>query len=218
MAFSELFGTLGLSGTPAAVLWDLDGTLIDTEPTWNVATREVVEAHGGEWLPEDSEAIHGASSETHAGIMANALTRSKGEGADVPDPVDLFHEVVDAMARHVEDDLIVYPGAKQLMEEFASQGIPQALVTASPQRLVDVILPVLGESNFGAVVTGDEKVPSKPEPDPYLEAAKKLGVDAKDCLAFEDSPHGIKSATAAGVVVADVRRIDIGELVEQYLR
>jgi len=178
----------------AAVLWDLDGTIVDTEPLWIGAETELAEAHGQVWTVEDALELVGsdllASGEhirTRLGLQMSA------------------REVVDFLVTRVVDglshDIAWRPGAVELIEALAAEGVPQALVTMS---YADIAAPLASALPFGAVVTGDIVPRGKPFPDPYLMAAERLGVAPADCLAIEDSPTGATSANAAGCWVAAV--------------
>ncbi|MDO5723890.1 MAG: HAD family hydrolase [Flaviflexus sp.] len=210
MSIGDIAQRCSLAGEPAAILWDMDGTLVDSEGEWARATGEVVSRHGGSWLAQDVEFALGASQEAHANRMVDALARD----GITADPGALFAEVVDTVAEHFHTDLEFMPGARELLEGFRAAGIPQVLVSASPQRLVDIFVASCPEGTFAATVTGDDQVPSKPDPAPYRLGAQKVGVEPERCLAFEDSPHGIQSATICGATTVDVNRISLRELAE----
>ncbi len=181
---------------PAAVLWDMDGTLVDTEPYWMDREREIVGAHGnGRWTIEHAHAVVGFDLRDTARFMIE-----HGEiRLDAADPVDAVVELLlDGVIARVAERVPWRPGARELLAELGAAGIPCALVTMSWTRFVDAVLPVLPAGSFAAVVTGDEVVHGKPHPEPYLVAAARLGVDPKACVAIEDSPTGARSAAAAG--------------------
>lgn len=172
----------------AAVLWDLDGTIVDTEPLWMAAEHELAAAHGKIWTEEDGLALVGNSL-----IASGHYIRDKLEiEMSAEDVVDyLVDQLATALSEHIE----WRPGARELIEALDSTGVPQALVTMSYTSIAD---PVAASLPFKAVVTGDIVSRPKPYPDPYLLAAELLGVDAADCLAIEDSGTGATSANAAG--------------------
>lgn len=199
-----------MSGEPRAILWDMDGTLVDSEGEWARVTTEVIDRHGGTWLAQDVEFALGSSQEAHADRMAEALAR---DGIS-KDPGDLFAEVIDGLAAHFADGLEFMPGAAELLAAFREAGIPQVIVSASPQRLLDAFVDMCPNGTFSATVSGDDAVPSKPDPAPYLLGAKKVGVDPAHCLAFEDSPNGIQSATICGATTVDVNRLSLRELAD----
>ena len=172
----------------AAVLWDLDGTIVDTEPLWMAAEHELAEAHGKIWTEEDALQLVGNSL-----IASGEYIRDRLElEISAEDVVDhLVGRLAAALREHVE----WRPGARELIEALDARGVPQALVTMSYVAIAQPIADVLP---FGAVVTGDRVARPKPFPDPYLKAAEMLGVDPVQCLAIEDSATGASSASAAG--------------------
>lgn len=172
----------------AAVLWDLDGTIVDTEPLWMAAEHALAADHGKIWTEEDGLALVGNSL-----IGSGHYIREKLEiEMSAEDIVDyLVKQLAAALSDHIE----WRPGARELIEALDSAGVPQALVTMSYTSIAD---PVAASLPFKAVVTGDKVSRPKPYPDPYLLAAELLGVDARDCLAIEDSGTGAASANAAG--------------------
>lgn len=182
---------------PAAVLWDLDGTIVDTEPLWMEAEHALAARHGATWTQADALALVG-----------NALSVS---GDYIVDRMDLtitaaevVEELMDHMVRHTSARVEFRPGARELLAELRQLGVPCALVTMSYRRLVDPILALLPEGTFDAVVAGDEVREGKPHPEAYLLAAELVGVSAAECLAIEDSPSGATSAQAAGCHVLAV--------------
>jgi len=179
---------------PDAVLWDMDGTLIDSEPYWMSAETELVEAHGGVWTREDGLAMIGQS-------MALSAATLRSRGVDLPDDAirDFLHERVGA---GVAAAVPWQAGAEELLASLAAAGVPLALVTSSFSVLADPFARMAGV--FDVVVSGDEVRHNKPHPEPYLTAAERLGVDISRCVAFEDSPSGIASAVSAGARVVAV--------------
>jgi HAD superfamily hydrolase (TIGR01509 family) len=172
----------------AAVLWDLDGTIVDTEPLWMAAEHELAAEHDAIWTEEDGLALVGNSL-----IASGQYIREKlGIEMAAEDVVDYL---VERLAASLRDHIDWRPGARELITALAAEGVPQALVTMS---YVSIAEPVAASLPFAAVVTGDAVSRPKPHPDPYLLAAELLGVDATDCLAIEDSGTGAASANAAG--------------------
>ncbi|MCD9198038.1 HAD family hydrolase [Aeromicrobium wangtongii] len=172
----------------AAVLWDLDGTIVDTEPLWMAAEHALAERHGKIWTEEDALELVGNSL-----IVSGEYIRTKLE-------IDMTAEaiveyLVDSLVASLREHIDWRPGARELIAALAAEGVPQALVTMSYTAIAE---PIAAALPFAAVVTGDTVSRPKPYPDPYLLAAEKLGVDASDCLAIEDSRTGAASATAAG--------------------
>ncbi|EWT01765.1 hydrolase [Intrasporangium oryzae NRRL B-24470] len=185
---------------PAAVLWDMDGTLVDTEPYWMAAEFDLVEANGGVWTEEFAHELVGNALEVSAQII---IDRS-GIDLSVAEVVDgLIGQVV----ARVRQEIPWRPGARELLAELTGLGVPSALVTMSWRSLADAVVTTLPEGSFAVLVTGDEVVHGKPHPEPYLTAARRLGVEPGDCVAIEDSPTGVRSATAAGVPTLAVPHI-----------
>ncbi|MEW1953589.1 HAD family hydrolase [Terrabacter sp. NPDC080008] len=177
---------------PAAVLWDMDGTLVDTEPYWIEAEHELVGAHGGVWNDEFAHKLVGNALE----VSAQLIIDQSGITLSVPEIVDaLLQRVI----RRVEQRVPWRPGARELLLELGELGVPSLLVTMSWRSLADVVVRALPEGAFQHLVTGDEVSHGKPHPEPYLAAARLVGAEPADCIALEDSPAGVRSATAAGV-------------------
>jgi HAD superfamily hydrolase (TIGR01509 family) len=175
---------------PDAVLFDLDGTLVDTEPYWIEAERELAAAHGAPWTHDDAMSIVGM-----ALLDAAAVLRRAGIAMGEPEIVEhMVGEVCDRLDRHIPWQ----PGAADLLASLAQAGVPCGLVTMSYRSIADRVVAHAPPGAFGAVVTGDTVSRGKPHPEPYLTAAAKLGVDIARAVAVEDSPTGLASATAAG--------------------
>lgn len=185
---------------PAGVLWDMDGTLIDTEPYWIAEERELIRAAGGTWTHEDAVELVGNSLLTSAEII---LARTPVTGT----PEEVVDRLLAGVVERTRAHLPWRPGARELLAECVARGVPNALVTMSYAPLADVLLEGLPEGTFAAVVTGDQVERGKPAPDPYLLAASRLGVEPADCVAVEDSPTGVRSSTAAGVPTIGVPHV-----------
>lgn len=177
---------------PAAVLWDMDGTIVDTEPSWIAEEHLLVEEAGGTWTEQDALDLVGQDLLVSAGII---LDRTPVQGT----PEQVVHRLLDAVVRRTRAHVPWQPGARELLAELVSLGVPNALVTMSWTALADVLVESLPPGTFTTVVTGDQVARGKPHPDPYLLAAERLGVEPWRCVAVEDSPTGAASATAAGV-------------------
>lgn len=179
---------------PAGVLWDMDGTIVDTEPLWIATEHDLAEAHGAVWTEEDSLALVGNDL-----LDAARYIKERIGGSMTPE------EIVDHMGQRVAASLRATqqwrPGARELIEEIHALGIPQALVTMSYDYIAAPVVELLP---FDAVVTGDAVTRGKPHPEPYLRGAELLGVQASDCIAVEDSRTGAASANAAGCWVIAV--------------
>ena len=176
---------------PAAVLWDMDGTIVDTEPYWIATEYELVAEFGGEWDDEKAHSLVGKDLRDSAAII-----RDRGS-VDLPID-DIVNRLLDGVIARVQQHVPWRPGAKELLAAVCKAGVPNALVTMSWTRFAHAVVVALPPGTFDVVITGDEVSNGKPHPEPYLTAAAKLGVRAKDCVAIEDSPTGVRSAGAAG--------------------
>ena len=182
---------------PAAVLWDMDGTLVDTEPYWISAETALIESYGGSWSHEEAMQLVGQGLWHSARILqAKGVTLSEDEIIDL-----LTDRVLDQL---VERGIPWRPGARELLVALRDAQIPTALVTMSIGRMAHHVAGQLGFDGFDAVVSGDDVAHSKPHPEPYLRGAEALGVDPARCIAIEDSPPGVASAAAAGMVAIGV--------------
>ncbi|HLR85650.1 MAG TPA: HAD family phosphatase [Nocardioidaceae bacterium] len=178
-------------GLPAAVLWDLDGTIVDTEPLWIEAEYDLARRHGAQWTSDDALKLVGNDL-----LDSGTYIRERMELAMTAE--DVVDELVTVMAGRMEESVDWRPGARDLLEDLRTHGVPTALVTMSYRAIVDPLLRKLPNDTFDVVVVGDEVSDGKPHPAPYLTAARLLGVEPADCIAIEDSPTGAASADAAG--------------------
>ncbi len=188
---------------PSAVLWDMDGTLVDTEPYWIEAEYALVAEHGGHWDDALAHSLVG-----NPLLVSAEVIRAAG-GVDL-DP----HAIVDRLMSHVTARVRTAPpwrpGVRRLLDELAGLGVPQAMVTMSWAPLADALLEHLPVGLFAAVVTGDQVEHGKPHPEPYLTALARmslLGVDPVLSVAIEDSPTGLASAEAAGLATIGVPHV-----------
>jgi HAD superfamily hydrolase (TIGR01509 family) len=182
-------------GSPyAAVLWDMDGTLVDTEPYWMAAEHDLAERHGGTWTVQDSLNLVGND------LLESGRYIREHMGIDL-EPAEIVERLLDGVIEQIRVAVPWRAGAVELLADLAASGLPCALVTMSYRRFVEPILDALPEGTFAAVVTGDAVERGKPYPDPYLKAARLLGVDPGGCLAIEDSNTGARSAESAGCPV-----------------
>jgi HAD superfamily hydrolase (TIGR01509 family) len=177
-----------------AVLWDMDGTLVDTEPYWMVAEMELAGRYGVTWTTEQALEVVGFD------LMDAATHMRDGMGIDLS-PEAIVDEMLDSVIAQVETSVPWRPGARELLASLTAAAVPCALVTMSWTRFVKPILEELPDGVFAAVVTGDTVDRGKPHPEPYLTAARLLDVLTEDCLAIEDSDTGATSAAAAGCTV-----------------
>ncbi|MFM8267277.1 MAG: HAD-IA family hydrolase [Ilumatobacteraceae bacterium] len=176
---------------PAAVLWDMDGTIVDTEPYWIECEYELVAEFGGEWNDELALSIVGLDLRDSARVL-----RDSG-GVDLPID-DIVNRLLDGVIERVRRSVPWRPGARELLARLSAEGVPCALVTMSWDRFAHAVVASLPPRTFATVVTGDAVMRGKPHPEPYLTAAAALGVDPTSCVAIEDSPAGVRSAVAAG--------------------
>ncbi|MEV6286263.1 HAD family phosphatase [Kribbella sp. NPDC051770] len=184
--------------TLQAVLWDMDGTLVDSEPVWARVQIALLAELGAEWTVEDCVSLVGsdlrdAVTAWMARIPAGAITAEQLAER-------MFTEVVETLRREVE----FRPGALELLQACVKEEIPCALVSASYRVMIDAVLGHFPDGLFATVVAGDEVQHGKPHPEPYLTAAKALGVDPASCVVIEDSPGGTAAGTAAGAFVVAV--------------
>jgi len=178
----------------AAVAFDLDGVLIDSEPVWEEVRRAYVAEHGGRWQPDSQRRLMGMSTAEWAGYLSEEL------GVDRA-PEVVATEVLDRMAERYGDRPPLLEGAVAAVGRLAERW-PLGLASSSPRRLIGLVLQVSGlAGQFGAVVSTEEVAHGKPAPDAYLEVAARLGADPRGCAAVEDSSNGVRSAAAAGMRV-----------------
>ncbi|MFT4658008.1 MAG: HAD superfamily hydrolase (TIGR01509 family) [Candidatus Aldehydirespiratoraceae bacterium] len=177
--------------TPAALLIDMDGTIVDSEPYWIATEYELVKEFGGTWGPEDAHSIIGFD-------LLDAAAELRDRGGVQLEPHAIVDRLLDGVVAKCQVDLPWRPGARDLLIEARDAGIPCVLVTMSWRRFADAVLAEAPAGVFVGSVTGDEVSAGKPGPDPYLAAAKLVGFAPGNCVAIEDSPTGVQSALAAG--------------------
>lgn len=181
------------------MLWDYDGTLVDTQPIWIEVEQELVARHGGTWTTGQAHAAIGLGGAEASTLLAEAI----GDPALTPAAVEQLR--AHGVAERVRAEGVTpRPGVAALMDRLADAGIRCALHTASPQHVVQPGLDRLPQTWFAAVVTGDQLTRDKPDPEGYLLAASRLGVAAADCLVIEDSDAGAESGRRAGAAVLAV--------------
>lgn len=188
---------LNSSSLPAAVLWDMDGTLVDTEPYWIEAETQLASEHGVVWTHADGLALIGSA-------MPDAARTLQRAGIDRSEA-----EIVDFLESSVAAQMIAgvpwQPGAVDLLLHLRASGVPCALVTMSYSTLATAVTASVADV-FAARITGDSVARGKPHPEPYLTAAEHLGVDITECVALEDSLTGLASAESSGARVIGVQR------------
>ncbi len=182
---------------PAAVLFDMDGTLVDTEHLWWEATVEVATGLGLTLDERDVPQVLGQAVEHTAAHLSGRC-----EGAR--STAELAVKLQELFIRRVAAEVVPRPGALNLLTSLHEAGVPTALVSASPREVVDLVLRTLGTQWFTVTLAAEDTPRTKPEPDPYLAAAALLGLDPAHCVAVEDTPTGVASAHAAGCAVLAV--------------
>jgi len=183
--------------TAAAVLFDLDGLLVDSEPVWYDVESAVVTGLGGVWGHEHQAACIGGTLDASCRYMIEVA----GAQSTVEELTD---RLLTEMVRRFRTALPVHDGALQLVDGVRRAGVPTALVSSSYRVLIDAALLVLGAHRFDVSVAGDEIARGKPDPMPYLVACGRLGVDPANCVVIEDAINGVASAEAAGCTVVAV--------------
>jgi HAD superfamily hydrolase (TIGR01509 family) len=189
----------------AAVLFDMDGLLVDTEPLWFETETEVMARLGAPWGKQDQAALLGGSMERS---VAYLLSKATKPGSPAPaTPAEVGRWMLDGILRHAAAGRVtVLPGVRELLAEVAAAGLPSALVTSSQREFAEAVLAGTG-FRFPVTVCAEDVPATKPDPAPYQLAAKLLDVEPARCVALEDSPNGVASATAAGCLVVAVPSI-----------
>ena len=190
---------------PAAALFDMDGLLVDTESLWYVAETDLMVSLGVPWGPDHAAALVG-------GPLSRAIAYMVEHAGGDHSPDDLLADLVTRMELLLRTEPVHWrPGARRLLGDLHRSGVPCALVSASPRNLVDAVLDAVlhevGDGAFVTTVASDEGTRTKPFPDPYLLAARRLGVDAREAVVLEDSPTGVAAGRAAGALVVAVPHV-----------
>lgn len=196
---------------PAAVLWDMDGTLVDSEHYWLSSEQELADSVGRVWTEQDGLNMIGMSLYDSSRLIKQKLQLE-----------DSTQEIIDRLTNSVisklDDALPWRPGAEAILRELKAQGIPTALVTMSMRRNALAVVSRMGFDAFDLVIAGDDVQYGKPHPEPYLKAAEGLGVAIEDCIAFEDSISGLHSAEASGAIAIGIpNMVQIPERPERIL-
>ena len=181
----------------SAILFDMDGTLIDSEPLWLKAEIEVMAEVGCHWDEQDQINCLGGPAERTERYMQERSQNIKPYGYFI----NRLHEV---MRARITNELDLIPNALSLLKECKDAGIKTALVTASSRELMTIVLKRFPIGTFDVVVSGDDVEKSKPDPAPYLLAAKQLSVDISKCLVLEDSLTGVQSGLSSGAKVIGI--------------
>lgn len=186
-----------MGGELHAVLFDMDGTLLDSETLWDVALEDLASALGGDLSPRARRRMIGSSLARSIAIVHDDL------GIDA-DPESSGAYLTQRTAELFRTALVWKPGAERLLRAVNDAGVPAALVTSTHRALTEIALDMLGRDRFAASVCGDEVAHPKPHPEPYLIAAGLVGATPSQCVAIEDSLLGVTAAEAAGCAVLAV--------------
>ena len=185
----------------AAVVFDLDGVLLDSEAAWVKVKKEFTEETGGHWKEQAQWDMLGMSSIEWSRYMHDEL------GVPVP-PAQISSAVADRLAQQYRKQLPLLPGALEAVRSLARDW-PLGLASSSNRNVIDLVLQAAGlTDDFEATVSSEEVAAGKPAPDVYLEAAKRLGVEPAECVAIEDSANGLRSAHAAEMAVIAIPNRD----------
>jgi HAD superfamily hydrolase (TIGR01509 family) len=185
---------------PAAVLWDMDGTLIDSEPYWMKSEGAFAKENNSSWSEQDGLSLVGMSLYDSSKIIKEKV------GSDL-EPEQIIQKLTDEVSAQLKEQILWRPGARELLLLLRKKKIKTALVTMSMRRMAQEVVDVIGFDCFDIVVAGDDVRQGKPHPEPYLKAAELLGVKPEDCVAFEDSLTGLRSAEAAGTKAVGIKNI-----------
>jgi HAD superfamily hydrolase (TIGR01509 family) len=185
---------------PKAVLWDMDGTLIDSEPHWIRSERELAAKHDALWSDEDGASLVGMSLLDSSRIFKEKLGLSISAN-------EVIEQLTNSVSEGLRKEIIWRPGAKELLKLLRKNGIKTALVTMSLRSMALQVVEAIDFEAFDVVVGGDDVIHGKPHAEPYLKASALLGVDPGDCVAFEDSISGILSAEAAGTKAVGIPNV-----------
>lgn len=183
-----------------AVLFDMDGTIIDSEPYWMASEQALAAEHQGTWTHEDGLDIVGMSLDKSSQVLKDR--------ANIPMET---HEIVDRLTNDVQSKLAKVvpwrPGAQELLRDLKKHNVKTALVTMALHRMAKQVVDAIPFDAFDVIVAGDDVTRGKPHPEAYEKAAALLGFDPNKCIAFEDSTTGLASAEAAGTYAIGIPNI-----------
>lgn len=185
---------------PDAVLWDMDGTLIDSEPYWLASESEFASSRNSTWGPEDGLGVIGMS------LYESSKLLKARVGTDL-EPQQIIDEITNGVLNRLDESIPWRPGARELLMLLRDNSIKTALVTGSMHRMAQRVAEAIGFDAFDIIIGGDDVSKGKPHPESYLTAAALLEVDPTHCVAFEDSLIGITAAEAAGTKAVGVSHI-----------
>lgn len=177
---------------PKAVLWDMDGTLVDSEPYWLLSESALAQDYGKVWTKENGHELIGKSLYDSSAILKDRLDIKDLDAQQIID------RLTDSVISKLQHSLPWRPGALELLMELRQAGVKTALVTMSMRRMAFAVVEAIPFQAFDVVVAGDDVRFGKPHPEPYEKAAELLGLMPQECIAIEDSLTGLKSAEAAG--------------------
>lgn len=181
----------------AAVLWDMDGTLVDSEHYWLSSEQELAASFGKKWTEQDGLNMIGMSLYESSTIMKQQLELPASSQ-------EIIDQLTNSVISKLDKALPWRPGAEQILRAVKRAGIPTALVTMSMRRNAEAVVERMGFDAFDVIIAGDQVENGKPHPEPYQKAAAALGVNIADCIAFEDSTTGLRSAEASGAVAIGI--------------
>lgn len=182
---------------PAAVLWDMDGTLVDSEHYWLTSEQDLAASAGAVWTEQDGLNLIGMSLYDSSRLIKQKLNLEIST-------TEIIDRLTNSVISKLDNALPWRPGAEALLRAIKAAGIPTALVTMSMRRNADAVVTRMGFDAFDLIIAGDEVKHGKPHPEPYLKAAAQLGVAIEDCIAFEDSISGLLSAEASGAIAIGI--------------
>jgi len=183
----------------AAVLWDMDGTLVDSEPLWIDAETELVGSFGQTWTRDDGMTLVGKDMSVTAAVL-----QSRGVDLTV---TEIKQWLSGAVATRIRQRPLWRPGARTLLEDLARNHVPMALVTSSPRVVADAVMALVDGAPFSVSIALEDVREPKPSPEPYLRAAVLLETEISACVALEDSPSGLRAAVASGAVTVAVPHV-----------
>ncbi|MBZ0299395.1 MAG: HAD-IA family hydrolase [Anaerolineae bacterium] len=179
---------------PQAIIFDMDGLLVDSEKVWHIAESEIIESRGHEYTADVRTAI--------LGLRVDEFMTVLHDHYGLPETVEaLCNELNARMLTLIPEMVKPHSGANELVAWVQQQGLPTAIASSSPLAMIDSVVELMGWGEvFKVRCTAEDEARGKPAPDVYLAAARALGVPPADCLALEDSPNGARSAVGAGMV------------------
>lgn len=189
-----------MQSQPEAVLFDMDGTIVDSENYWLSSEQDLANRYDASWSAQDGEALIGMSLYDSAIILKQKMNLPLTSE-------QIIETLTDSVLAKLDSAIEWRPGALELLRDLRASGIKTALVTMSMRRMALSVANSDPEPLFDVVVAGDDVTHGKPHPEPYLTAAARLGADISRCIAFEDSETGLLSAESSGAIAVGVPNI-----------